>query len=240
MHKSYQLLPKLRTSYPGSIHRPSCWPAGVRYGGLAVCCLLLITGIVKTVDFFSSRITHDEDGGQYFAANTNFEPVAAAVAALHSKAAQAAATTLQQRQKQPVSSDAIQQLQQGMDSVSVGVAAMTRTLRDGDSWYASSNTTMGPAVTHTTFLEANSDIKSTGEAMVRKPLIHGHMEKNAPTDMKHWMHNYTDTRLDTFLSWRINRTRRGVGAATADRYTCPAADHPPIPFPGCHVFVNHK
>eukprot|EP00775_Hariotina_reticulata_P010221 gene10221-10381_t len=67
------------------------------------------------------------------------------------------------------------------------------------------------------------------------------MQKAGVLDPTAWSANYSDARLDSFLSWRLNRTKAGgAGLASADSYSCAAADHPPHPFPGCHVFVNHQ
>jgi hypothetical protein len=91
------------------------------------------------------------------------------------------------------------------------------------------------------FLQAQHSIKDPADAMSRRPAVHGRVQKAGMTDPVAWVSNHTDTRLDSFLSWRLGRTREGgAGPANESSYTCPAADHPPLPFPGCHVFVNHE
>lgn len=188
-----------------------------------------------------------EQQATYFSTNKDFMPLAAAVAALQQKADQAATASVQQQQGG--SADVLQQLQQGVDAVSMGVTAMTRTLREEGGWLTGTNSSAAAAASGTAqasvpsvrFFDANKDINSTGSAMAKRPDMHGHMVKTGPTDLKYWMSNNSDTRLDSFISWRLNRTRRGgAGPATADSYTCSTADHPPMPFPGCHLFVNHK
>eukprot|EP00775_Hariotina_reticulata_P011106 gene11106-11260_t len=56
----------------------------------------------------------------------------------------------------------------------------------------------------------------------------------------HWSTRQTETRFEEFMSWRMNRNMYGPGPASKDSYTCAKADHPPKPYPGCHVFINHK
>jgi hypothetical protein len=91
------------------------------------------------------------------------------------------------------------------------------------------------------FLQAQHSIKSPADAMGRHPAVHGHVFKAGMADPMAWLNNHTDDRLDSFLSWRLDRTRAGgLGPANEGSYTCAAADHPPLPYPGCHVFVNHE
>lgn len=70
--------------------------------------------------------------------------------------------------------------------------------------------------------------------------VYGRMEKKGHLQWEHWSTRKAEARFDNFLSWRINRTLNGPPVHTAESYTCAAADHPKLPFPGCHVFINHK
>lgn len=91
------------------------------------------------------------------------------------------------------------------------------------------------------FLQAQHSIKDPADAMARRPAVHGRVQKAGMTDPVAWANNHTDARRNSFLSWRLARSREGgPGPADESSYTCPAADHPPLPFPGCHVFVNHQ
>jgi hypothetical protein len=95
--------------------------------------------------------------------------------------------------------------------------------------------------TGVSFLKARPDVKDPADAMGRRPAVHGRVQKAGMADPVAWVNNHTDTRLDSFLSWRMSRARAGgAGPANETSYTCQAADHPPLPFPGCHVFVNHE
>jgi hypothetical protein len=93
-------------------------------------------------------------------------------------------------------------------------------------------------------LEVLARVRSNISAAVnRRPLVHGRVRKAGMLDPRAWLANHTDERLDSFTSWRVNRTRLGGNSSSpagADAYTCAGADHPPLPFPGCHVFVNHQ
>ena len=68
------------------------------------------------------------------------------------------------------------------------------------------------------------------------------MDKRGVLAWNHWWnHKKGEERFDSFLSYRLNRSAAGgPGPATAESFTCANADHPRLPFPGCHVFVNHK
>ncbi|WIA09571.1 hypothetical protein OEZ85_008963 [Tetradesmus obliquus] len=66
------------------------------------------------------------------------------------------------------------------------------------------------------------------------------MQKQGHLAWEHWSTKRHEARFDHFLSWRMNRTLLGRPAATAESYTCKGADLPKLPFPGCHVFINHK
>jgi hypothetical protein len=163
-----------------------------------------------------------------------------------------------------VTAEAIQQLQQGMDSISAGVSNMARTLSvqggssSSSSWdnaalqatFNATNTVAdvseGWQVASATtdqvgFFDTSSNVKSTRDALLMRPAVHGHIRKAGVLDAAAWSASSSDARLDSFMSWRLNRTKAGgAGPASADSYTCAAADHPPLPFPGCHVFVNHR
>lgn len=246
MHKTHQVLPRLRTSFPGSISKPGHCPAILWYAGLAVCGLLLVAGLVHVAGFVKAPgAAVASQPSKYFTKGKDFEPLAAAVEALQKKAAQAELLLQLKQLQQETAEDGMQQLQQGTDAMSVAVSAMTRTLREQSSWLTGANLTAamsaGAAAPQVDFFDISKDVQSTADAISKGPEMHGHMVKTGPTDLKYWMKNYSDTRLDSFMSWRLNRTKSGgAGPATADSYTCAAADHPPMPFPGCHVFVNHK
>jgi hypothetical protein len=175
------------------------------------------------------------------------------MAALQAKAAAAAAkaanAAMRQQQEEAGSVEAMQQLQQGADMMAAGAASMgttTRTLREqGILGFDSQHNTSAAAAAAAggiSFFDVSSDVQNSYDAMQRRPSIHGHVTKAGVTDLKSWFGNYSDTRLDSFISWRVQRAKAGgAGPATGpDSYMCPAADHPRMPFPGCHVFVNHK
>lgn len=125
----------------------------------------------------------------------------------------------------------MQSMQQGIDFAADATLRMASTRQQADFLSSAGMS----------FLAAQAGIKDSGEALSRHPAVHGHVEKAGMADPRSWLNNHTDERLDSFLSWRLGRVRAGgAGPANETSYTCPAADHPPLPFPGCHVFVNHQ
>jgi hypothetical protein len=182
--------------------------------------------------------------------SSSFEPLSTAMAALQSKAAAAAAAAakaaLRQQQGDAGSVEVMQQLQQGADMMAAGAASMgvtTRTLREqGFLAFDGQQNASAAAAAGVSFFGVSSDVQNSYDAMQRRPSVHGHVTKAGVTDLKSWFGNYSDTRLDSFISWRVQRAKAGgAGPGTGpDSYMCPAADHPRMPFPGCHVFVNHK
>jgi hypothetical protein len=174
------------------------------------------------------------------------------MAALQAKAAAAAAkaaNAAMRQQGEAGSVEAMQQLQQGADMMAAGasIGTTTRTLREQgflafDSQHNTSAAAAAAAGGGVSFFDVSSDVQNSYDAMQRRPFVHGHVTKAGVTDLKSWFGNYSDTRLDSFISWRVQRAKAGgAGPATGpDSYMCPAADHPRMPFPGCHVFVNHK
>ncbi|KAF8073165.1 hypothetical protein HT031_000826 [Scenedesmus sp. PABB004] len=99
----------------------------------------------------------------------------------------------------------------------------------------------GPAsVRGTTFTAAFPELGAEPDVEALQPTIWGPVAKKGHLAWEAWSTKQSEARFDSFLSWRLNRTLRGQGAATRESYTCAAADHPPLPFPGCHVFINHK
>jgi hypothetical protein len=90
------------------------------------------------------------------------------------------------------------------------------------------------------FTETFPDLGTAPDVQHMTPSIHGHMQKQGHLAWEHWSTKRHEARFDHFLSWRINRTLFGRPEATKDSYTCKGADHPSLPFPGCHVFINHK
>lgn len=207
--------------------------------------MLILLGLVQASKYLQGPYSAGTgtQHGALFSAQKDFEPLATAVAALQ-KTADSAAIAVMQQHRQAGSAEMLQQLQQGVDAVSVGATAMTRTLREDNEWFGTNSTAgaaAGAVIPSVRFFDAVKGINSTADAMAKRPDMHGHVMKMGTTDLTYWMSNRSDTRLDSFISWRLNRTRRGgAGPATADSYTCSAADHPPMPFPACHVFVNHK
>jgi hypothetical protein len=173
----------------------------------------------------------EQAGGVAPPADAVFEPLAAAVAALQSKAAGAVlemGSTPRTQQKQPDAS----KLASGASAANM---ASARTLRE-DGLTSSAGAAGGVP-----FVSAAVGVAGSADALLRRPSVHGHVAKAGVTDLRAWQSEHSDARLDSFLGWRLNRTRAGgPGAASADSYTCAAADHPPLPFPGCHVFINHK
>ncbi|KAI8473635.1 MAG: hypothetical protein J3K34DRAFT_518755 [Monoraphidium minutum] len=90
------------------------------------------------------------------------------------------------------------------------------------------------------FLEVHPDLGEHPAVQDFQPSIHGAVEKKGNLAWSHWWNRNGEDRVDSFLSYRINRTVYGPGPAAADSYTCAKADHPKLPFPGCHVFLNTK
>jgi hypothetical protein len=90
------------------------------------------------------------------------------------------------------------------------------------------------------FTKTFPELGSAPDVQHLKPTIHGHRQKQGHLAWEHWSTKRHEARFDHFLSWRMNRTLFGRPEATKGSYTCKGADHPALPFPGCHVFINHK
>jgi hypothetical protein len=90
------------------------------------------------------------------------------------------------------------------------------------------------------FTETFPELGAAPQVQKLHPTIHGHMKKQGHLAWEHWSTKRHEARFDHFLSWRMNRTLFGRPVATKESYTCKGADHPSLPFPGCHVFINHK
>jgi hypothetical protein len=212
---------------------------------LALCGLLLLGGYV-TLSGHAQRSSNTSSSSAGKAPNSSFEPLSTAMAALQSKAAAAAAKAMRQQQAEAGSVEAMQQLQQGADMMAAGADSMgttTRTLREqGLLTFDNQHNASAAAAAGVSLFDVSADVQNSYDAMQRRPAVHGHVTKAGVTDLKSWFGNYSDTRLDSFISWRVQRAKAGgAGPATGpDSYMCPAADHPRMPFPGCHVFVNHK
>ncbi|KAF8062111.1 hypothetical protein HT031_004371 [Scenedesmus sp. PABB004] len=230
-------LPRLRASYPGAAPRPAArWPArAARGAALAACALLLLAGVVQLHSFLAARGGGGGGGSSDNAAagggggggggKPPFEPLAAAVAALQSKAARAAEAA-----GAGAGAGATAQL---------GAGGMARSLHEQGA--AGPPAGAAGAAGGARFVDVSADVRSSADALPRRPAVHGRVAKAGVTDPRAWLGAHSDARLDAFISWRVNRTAAGgPGPATADSYTCAAPDHPPLPFPGCHVFVNHK
>eukprot|EP00878_Enallax_costatus_P016190 GHUV01016980.1.p1 GENE.GHUV01016980.1~~GHUV01016980.1.p1 ORF type:complete len:360 (+),score=69.06 GHUV01016980.1:529-1608(+) len=111
----------------------------------------------------------------------------------------------------------------------------------GDSTSSgSSSSSSSPASSEVSFLQAHPELGSEPGVQDFQQTVHGRMEKKGHLQWEHWSTRKAEARFDSFLSWRINRTVNGPPAHTAESYTCAAADHPKLPFPGCHVFINHN
>jgi hypothetical protein len=105
---------------------------------------------------------------------------------------------------------------------------------------ASSSSTTSSKFKGVKFTETFPDLGAAPDVQHMKPTIHGHMQKQGHLAWEHWSTKRHEARFDHFLSWRINRTLYGRPEATQESYTCKGANHPSLPFPGCHVFINHK
>jgi len=91
------------------------------------------------------------------------------------------------------------------------------------------------------------DVLADGhEALGLAPAHHGWSNKTGVADLKSWALREDGARLDDFFAFRTDRcpaardpAAEARGVASGAAFTCAAARHPPTPFPGCHVFVNH-
>jgi hypothetical protein len=86
------------------------------------------------------------------------------------------------------------------------------------------------------FLDAYPTLNSTA-VMTLQPSVRGWTTKQGPSHRPDWLKSQEDARLSSFLDWRV---QRGTRASLDKAYTCDKADHPPLAYPGCHVFINHK
>lgn len=212
-------LPRSRFSFPGgpgSKFIPQPWAAMLLLGGM-----LLLTGyahVAGSLQFrhllgvsFTSRSSNSSSTNSSITSSSM--PVGAGQAAPHGESWQAGADL-----------EKMQRMQQGVD-------------------FASNMHQMASSSSNNNDVLRLLGLNSTEDALQREPLVHGHVQKAGTTDPRSWLDTFSDDRLDSFMSWRLNRTRAGgpvAPAAGASQLTCPAADHPPLPFPGCHVFVNHQ
>lgn len=91
------------------------------------------------------------------------------------------------------------------------------------------------------FLQAQQSSKDAADAVSRHPAVHGWVQKAGMADLASWHGNYTRARVESFTAWRADRKQAGgPGPAGKASYMCKGSDHPRLPFPGCHVFINHK
>lgn len=104
----------------------------------------------------------------------------------------------------------------------------------------SSRSSSSTAAGETRLLQLHPELGTNPDVQHYDQTVHGRMEKKGHLHWEHWSTRKAEARFDNFLSWRINRTLNGPPTHTAESYTCAAADHPKLPFPGCHVFINHK
>lgn len=220
MRRSHGGLPRVRVSFPGSpgspvknTPRPGPWA-----GLLLLCGVLLLTGYAH----IAGRIRVSDLGKAGGAGSSSVAQAAAA--ALHgARTAVAGAAG-----KAGADAGHMQSTQLGLDL-------------EGESPMRLLSYRQQPASTGISFLQAQHGIRDPADALSRQPAVHGRVQKAGMADPVSWLNNHTDERLDSFLAWRLSRANAGgVAPANATSYTCPAADHPPLPFPGCHVFVNHE
>lgn len=100
---------------------------------------------------------------------------------------------------------------------------------------------------HSRMRELFPDVLADGhEALELSPSRHGWVNKTGVADLASWSLAQDEARLDAFFRWRTDKcgAARDPGGdaravASGDAFTCAQARHPPTPFPGCHVFVNH-
>lgn len=104
----------------------------------------------------------------------------------------------------------------------------------------SSGTSSSQTASEVGFPQVHPGLGSEPDVQQLQQTVYGHMEKKGHLRWDHWSTRSSEARFDSFLSWRINRTAIGPPIHTAESYTCAGADHPKLPFPGCHVFINHK
>lgn len=214
MHRSLSGLPRVRVSFPGSptkhASRSGPWAALVFATG--VLLLIYYARIAGRIRLVELKDgVSSSSGGSASTSDGSAATPAAAGAAAHGS------------QRWPTDVLGIQSMQQGMDFAGSDVMRMLHERPQPGN----------------TFLQPG--LVSPAQALSSRPTVHGHVHKAGMADPVCWLKDHTDERLDSFMGWRLNRTRAGAHSpASQAAYTCAAADHPPLPFPGCHVFVNHK
>jgi hypothetical protein len=213
-------LPRVRLSFPGT--------SGDKLGSKPWAAVLLLCGMLMLVgcahvagrlrlrQLLEASFQSSSAGG----GGGNGLTSSGTIASRWSKAPLGISSSIAAAVGDGAEADKLQHLQQGMD---FGGISVNPRLHQGSS--SSNNTSVS--------------------ALTWRPKVHGRVRKAGMTDPQAWLSNFTDARLDSFLSWRLNRTRAdgatpAAAGAGADAATCAAADHPPLPFPGCHVFVNHQ
>jgi hypothetical protein len=100
---------------------------------------------------------------------------------------------------------------------------------------------------HSRMRELFPDVLADGhEALELSPSKHGWSNKTGVADLAAWALREDGRRLDDFFGWRTDRCAaardpqaEAESVRSGSAFTCAAARHPPTPFPGCHVFVNH-
>lgn len=90
------------------------------------------------------------------------------------------------------------------------------------------------------FTQVHPELGTNPNVQAFEQTVYGRMEKKGHLRWEHWSIHKAEARFDNYLTWRLARTVNGIPVHTEDSYTCAAADHPKLPFPGCHVFINHK
>lgn len=223
-------LPRVRISISGAAAsnksaslRPGPWAAL-----LLLCGVLLLTGyarIAGRIRISELKSSSSSSNNKGTAASASLQPVSTARFVQQAACSSVGAAAGAAAGKQPSDVLCMQSMQQGIDFAAGDMVGQQQRQQVGG----------------VSFLDTQPGLRDPADALSRHAAVHGHVEKAGMTDPRAWLNNHTDERLDSFLSWRLGRARAGgPGPANASSYTCPAADHPPLPFPGCHVFVNHE
>lgn len=128
-----------------------------------------------------------------------------------------------------------------------GALAATTTAANAANATAAARKSWRARPWHSRMRELFPDVLADGhEALDLSPSRHGWSNKTGVADLAAWALREDGRRLDDFFGWRTDRcaaARDPAAEAEAVRsgsaFTCAEARHPPTPFPGCHVFVNH-
>jgi hypothetical protein len=94
-------------------------------------------------------------------------------------------------------------------------------------------------------LSTYSFLNSSTDVLHLRPSVWGRFNKPGPAFFPDWAHNKSNLRMDSFLSWRLNKAIADAKGAQPRHMKpgglqCAYADHPPTSYPGCQVYINHK